>query len=193
VNLFVQTRSFGVRGLVFRGNSSISHVRTSVRSVPDTHDGLRTDVRNTDRLSEPFDNAFVPGDDEKSSMTRQLPSASRLLAGAMALALAVVSSATCFAATLQMPDTQQHMCCAAMADCGSSAKTSMQDCCVAQSPAFTGLVPIVASNLGTPSAIVVSMIEADVQAARSHVVAVDPDTSRPTKTPTYLLDSVFRL
>jgi hypothetical protein len=125
-------------------------------------------------------------------MTRQLPRASRLLASAMALALAVGSSATCFAATLQMPDTQQHMCCAAMADCGS-AKTSMQDCCVAQSPAFAGLVPIVASNLGTPSTVIVSMIEADVLAPRPHVVAFDPDISRPTKTPTYLLDSVFRL
>ena len=139
-----------------------------------------------------FDNGFVPGDHEKSSMARQLPRGSRLLAGALALTLAFVSSATCLAATLQMPDAQQHACCAAMADCGS-AKTTMQDCCVAQSPAFAGLVPIVASNLGTPSTVVISMIAADVLAPRPQFAAFDPDSSPPRRTPTYLLDSVFRL
>ena len=139
-----------------------------------------------------FDNGFMPGDDEKSSMARQLPRASRLLAGVTALALAFVSSATCLAATPQMPDTQQHACCAAMGDCGS-AKTTMQDCCPGQSPAFAGLVPIVASNLGTPSTVLVSIIAADVLAPRPQPAAFDRAISPPSRTPTYLLDSVFRL
>lgn len=62
-----------------------------------------------------------------------------------------------------------------------------------QAPASAGLLPIVASNLGTPSTVIVSMIAADLVAPRPQFAAFDPDISPPSRTPTYLLVSVFRI
>src|SRR5439155_7729242 len=87
------------------------------------------------------------------SMTREVTRGSRLLAGALALVLAFVSSAICFAATLQM---QPQGMCSAMSHDGGSESATTQDCCAAQNPEFAGLAPAASFGLVAAPALAVS-------------------------------------
>jgi len=121
--------------------------------------------------------------------------ASRFLAGGLAFALSIVSSAICFAAILQMEDTQQHVSCASMARESGSPKTTQMDCCIAQSAQFAGLAPDTAAPV-VAQPVVMSFVHAAPQSwvpALPTLSALDPDVPKPVSTPTYLLVSVFRL
>jgi len=121
--------------------------------------------------------------------------ASRFLAGGLAFALSIVSSAICFAAIVQMEDTQQHASCASMGHESSSPKTTQLDCCIAQSAQFAGLAP----GTGAPvvaQPVLMSVVDTAPQSlvpALPALSALDPDVPKPSSTPTYLLVSVFRL
>ena len=139
------------------------------------------------RLTTPCGGATI----EKSWMTRQLTRASRSLAGAIALALALVSPVTCFAATLQM--TEQHAHCAAMGHDRGSADSMKQDCCATLSPAFAGLAPTASNLVAPPSDAVSTMLLMPEPPLALPAFNADADASPPCSTPTYLLVSVFRL
>ena len=124
-------------------------------------------------------------------MTRQLMNRSRYLAGALALTLAVVSSATCLAAASQMPDAEQHACCAAMG-CGSAA-TVNEDCCAAEQPGLTGLAPITSIALAAPVPASDVLLSPPPAVPLLTSAAFDPDLLHPVSPPPYLLDSVFRI
>ena len=120
--------------------------------------------------------------------------ASRFLAGGLAFALSIVSSAICVAAILQMEHAQQHVSCASMGHESGSPKTTQMDCCIAQSAQFAGLAP----DTGVPVAqpVVMAFVDAAPQSlvpALPGLSALDPDVPKPASTPTYLLVSVFRL
>ena len=120
-------------------------------------------------------------------MVHQLRSGSRRLAGALALALAVVSSASCLAAISRESGTDHHACCAAMADgCGSA--TVSADCCADDSP---GLAPAARFTLAPVDDAVLLWLPSPVAPFTS--AAFDPDASNPIGPPAYLLDSVFRI
>lgn len=120
-------------------------------------------------------------------MARQLTRASRFMAGGLALTVALVSPAICFAATLQMEDTQQHASCASMGHESGSPKTTQLDCCMAQSPQFAGLAP----DTGAPvvaQPVVMSFVHAAPQSlvpALLALSALDPEVPKPSSTPTY--------
>ena len=125
-------------------------------------------------------------------MVRQLTRGSRRLAGALAFVLAVVSSATCFAASMDA-QTAQPACCVAMTDGCGSAQTLSHDCCVVEQSGLPGLAPLPALTLAVPvalSAVLPSV--APVQLSLTSA-AFDPDSSRPISPPPYLRDSVFRI
>jgi hypothetical protein len=119
---------------------------------------------------------------------------SPLLAGGMAFTLSILSSAICLAATLQMEDRQQHASCAMGHESGTP-ETTQLNCCIAQSPQFAGVAPDTAALL-VASVAVVSPVDATPESfvmALPALPAFDPDVSKPSRTPTYLLVSVFRL
>ena len=119
---------------------------------------------------------------------------SRLLAGGLAFTLSILSSVICFAATVQMEDPQQHASCAMGHESGSPETTKL-DCCIAQSPQFAGVAPDTAA-VPVASAAIVSPVDAPPESfvmAVPALPAFDPDVSKPSSTPTYLLVSVFRL
>ena len=121
-------------------------------------------------------------------MARPLMNRSRYLAGALALTLALVSSATCLAAVIQMPDGQHHACCAAMADDCGSAATVNADCCADETAALAPAVPftvvpaVISTALWPPSAV-----------PPLTSAAFDSEAVHPIGPPAYLLDSVFRI
>ena len=121
--------------------------------------------------------------------------ASRFLAGGLAFALSIVSSAICVAAILQMEDTQEHASCASMGHESGSPKTTQLDCCIAQSAQFAGLAPDTGAPV-VPQPVVMSFVDAPRQSlvpALPALSALDTDVPKPASTPTYLLVSVFRL
>lgn len=122
-------------------------------------------------------------------MNRRMFTTSRLAAGALILAFAVVSSATCLAAALDMPRAEQHACCAAMtAGCGSAPALD-DECCAVSQPVLSAIQPFTPV---TPTAVGSSL---SLQPAAMPTVSVgcDPDVSYPVGPPTYLVDSVFRI
>lgn len=124
-------------------------------------------------------------------MTSRPPRASRFLVGALALAVAFVSSATCFAAVMQMRDAQKHACCAGMKQKCADAMAMQQDCCAVQSADLvTAVRAAQASVVPTDTGSIVIAREA---LAPEPAVTVDPDVPIPPSHPTYLLVSVFRL
>ena len=125
-------------------------------------------------------------------MDRRLAAGSRLAAGVVAVTLALVSSATCLAGSIDVLESQ-HLCCAAMADgCGSAANVT-EDCCAAEQPGVTGFAP------GAPFALMAPMVISTVLPAPATSIPqrtsppFDPDASNPINQRRYLLDSVFRI
>ena len=112
------------------------------------------------------------------------------MAGAVALTLGLVSSATCLAGSIDV-QTPQHACCPAMAgDCGS-AGTLTEDCCAAQQPGLTGFAPGAPFALAAPVAISAVLLAPPTSLPPLTSPGFDPDASNPISPPTYLLDSVF--
>ena len=112
----------------------------------------------------------------------------------MAFTLAIVSSAVCFAGILQTQESQEHASCP-MGHKPASPETAKLDCCIGQSPQFAGITQ---GTVEPPvaAAAVDSMITAtpELQIPVPPVLrAFDPDVSQPSRTPTYLLVSVFRV
>ena len=114
----------------------------------------------------------------------------------MALLMAVVSAATCYAGTRAMSDMAPHACCADMPEqCGGQTQAlqrpmqSMQDCCV--TPA-ADLVSAAAHVAVAPSTDSVQLVTpASLQSMAAQTVARDVVAS--SSPPTYLLVSVFRI
>jgi hypothetical protein len=132
---------------------------------------------------------------ESRAMNQRLTRGSRLLASVIAMALAFVSSATCLAAVMQMPEKSQHACCKGMKqDCGSGDSMTVQkDCCVVQSADVAGLTTTAQAITASASAISTLVVFEPLPAQASPGAALDPDIPRPSSSPTYLLVSVFRL
>jgi hypothetical protein len=126
-------------------------------------------------------------------MARQLTNRSRHLAGALAVMLAIVSSATCLAAASQMPDAGRHACCAAMGDDCGSAATVDEDCCAGEQSGLTTLAPAASFELVAPIATSEVLLSSPPVVRQFTSAAFDPDASQPVSPPTYLLDSVFRI
>ena len=127
-------------------------------------------------------------------MAGQVTRGSRFLAAALAFALAVVSSATCFAAVVQMPDPQQHACCAGMnQECGDSMAVQ-KDCCAVQSADIARLASA-AQFIAVPALVVIGshVAQPALVASVSLGAAFDPGAPKPSSSPTYLLVSVFRI
>ena len=125
------------------------------------------------------------------SMAEHLTRRSRLLAAALALALACASSVVCFVAAVQMAAAEQHACCAGMNQkCGDSVSVQ-QDCCAVQSADLTGLAraPQAAAGPVTISA----ELEQQPRVTPPPAAAFDAGVHRRSSHPTYLLVSVFRL
>jgi hypothetical protein len=129
----------------------------------------------------------------RRSMVQRTSRRGRFVAWALALALAVVSSATCL---LGAETTEaQRACCAAMNhDCGGMSVE--QDCCAGESPnvaSVTSSLPM--SLLAPPVQVAVNIIaprpEAIVLTFGSS--ALDAGAPKPSSRPTYLFVSVFRL
>jgi hypothetical protein len=127
-------------------------------------------------------------------MNQRLTRGSRLLASVIAMALAFVSTATCLAAVMQMPEISHHACSEGMKPDSGSADfmTVQQDCCVVQSADVARLktaeaVSASASALSTP------FVFEPLPVYRSPAAALDPGIPKPSSSPTYLLVSVFRL
>ena len=121
-------------------------------------------------------------------MIHQLTGGSRCRAGALALALAVVSSVSCLAAMPRESGKGHHACCAAMAEGCGSAATVNTDCCEAE---VLGLAPAAPFTLA-PLAVGV-LLWSPSAVPRLTSAASNPDLSNPIGPPTYLLDSVFRI
>jgi len=129
--------------------------------------------------------------DERVNMTRvvRLSSRSRVVSGTVALALALVSVATCIAGTLQLPE-QSHAACHGMQTDGASAigtRDQAPDCCEMQR-AILGLGGAFGTLVAPPStaAVVLSLSRLEAPPFESRV----PMSSSP---PTYILLSVFRI
>jgi hypothetical protein len=125
-------------------------------------------------------------------MHRPLARGARFVAGVVALTLGLVSSATCLAGSIDVPEPQ-HACCPAMAgDCGS-AGTLTEDCCAAEQPGLTGFAPVAPFTLAVPVAISAVLLAPLPSIPHLRSTGFDPDASNPVSPPTYLLDSVFRI
>jgi hypothetical protein len=115
----------------------------------------------------------------------------RFLTWALALALAFVSSLTCFVG-LATAAEQQDACCVAMNhDCG--AVGTAQNCCVIQSPNWPGILSrVLVSAPPVPALVVRDATPIDLGYSASVTVRFHIRAPASSK-PTYLFDSVFRL
>ena len=116
---------------------------------------------------------------------------SRVVSGTVAVALAFVTAATCFAGTLQATAQSNHPSCHGMQTENSGANVvralgEAPDCCAAQH-AILGLGGV-ADTLGPPSSI--ALIAASAPLVTPAYDSRPRITSSP---PTYLLISVFRI
>jgi len=115
----------------------------------------------------------------------------RPIAGVLVLAMAVVSSAECFAAMQMTPD--QHACCAAMkGECEMAVSAS---CCPTDTtePGVVAAKPAISL---VPAAVLVAVLSVPPVAVAnpSHVIpAPDASSSGPPGVPTYLFVSSFRI
>jgi len=119
--------------------------------------------------------------------------AGRLLAGTMAIALMVVSSATCLLAVEMTP--AQKVCCAAMNhDCGEMALE--KGCCPSESPSLTSLAAAtLTSQTASPDCVAVTVGAADLIPTLNlgTAAAFDSHSRRYSSRSTHLLVSVFRI
>ena len=129
-------------------------------------------------------------------MVRRSSRGSRVVSGALALALALVSVATCFAGTLQLTQQSPHASCHGMptenaapssGTVAQAAEFQARDCCAVQRAilGLGGAFDAVAPPASTAALVVpLSPLEAPPFDSRA------PISSSP---PTYLLLSVFRV
>ena len=126
-------------------------------------------------------------------MVQRLRPVARLLAGTLALALALMSSATCLLAVDMTP--AQKACCAAMNhDCGAMAIE--QGCCATESPNLTSLASSTSiSPVAPPAPVSVSVAAAELAPPVILRTLGGFDFAPPLSSsrPTYLFVSVFRL
>ena len=125
----------------------------------------------------------------RRSMVQKTSYTGRFATWALALAVAMASAATC---VLGAEATEaQKACCAAMShDCGAMAVE--QDCCVADSPNLAGPTSAPPTSvLAPPAPLALNTIVAEPVAALGR--GFDSRTPKPSRTPTYLLVSVFRI
>lgn len=126
------------------------------------------------------------------AMARRSSLCSRVMSGALALALALVSVATCFAGTMQLAEESHHASCHGMqpedsAQASVGTPSEAPDCCAVQHAilglggAADAVSPPSSTALSAPS---VPLGGAPTQDSRA------PISSSP---PTYLLFSVFRI
>lgn len=129
-------------------------------------------------------------------MVRSSPRGSRVLSGALALALALVPVATCVAATLQLTEPTHHASCHGMQteDAASHIGTvalatasQARNCCSVQR-AILGLGGA-ADALDAPA----STTAVVVSPAPPRLFAFDSRAPIQSSPPTYLLISVFRI
>ena len=127
-------------------------------------------------------------------MKYRLTRASRLLASVIAIALAFVSTATCLAAVMQMPERSHHACHEGMKQDsgGADSMTMQQDCCLVQSADVARLTTAQAVT-ASASALTTPIACEPLPVYRSPAAALDPGVPKPSRSPTYLLVSVFRL
>ncbi|HEY5619892.1 MAG TPA: hypothetical protein VIK60_18265 [Vicinamibacterales bacterium] len=126
-------------------------------------------------------------------MGRRTRLSGRLLTWVLALAFALVSSATCILNT-QMTEAQKACCAAMNHDCGAMAVK--QDCCATEVQSLTHFIAgAPAFQLAAPAPVVmdVAFSEPPLAAHFSASAAFDPSAPNPSSSPTYLLVSVFRL
>ena len=124
-------------------------------------------------------------------MVRLSSRGSRVVSGALALALALVSVATCFAGTLQLTEQSHHASCHGMqTEEGAPEIGTLDqapDCCAVQR-AVLGLGG--ASDALAPPASTASLV---VPLSSLEAPPFDSRTSISSSPPTYLLISVFRI
>jgi len=111
---------------------------------------------------------------------------------ALVLALASVSSVVCLAGSWQA--SQQDECTKAMAHGGDSNPKHL-DCCVADAPNFDVSLASVAA-VPTPPLTLAPASPFGVTPSADHLPSspvTEPVAPKPSSTPTYLLDSVFRI
>ena len=116
----------------------------------------------------------------------------RVAAWVLVLALASVSSVVCLAGSWQT--SRQDECTKAMAHSGDS-NAKRLDCCVADAPNFDVSLASVAA-VPPPSLTLVPAGLFGVTPPGAHLsssAAPDSVVPKPSSTPTYLLDSVFRI
>jgi hypothetical protein len=126
-------------------------------------------------------------------MIRRIPLSSRVFTGALALALAVVSSAICVL-NAEMTETHKACCVAMNHDCGATAVT--QDCCATEPQSLTGFTagsPAFRFAAPIPVAVDVVAGEPPLVARVNPAAAFDSGAPNPLHSPTYLLVSVFRV
>ena len=116
---------------------------------------------------------------------------SRVVSGTVAIALAFVTAATCFAGTLRATGQSHDASCHGMQTEGSGANVvralgEAPDCCAAQH-AILGLGGV-ADTLGPPSSIALIAVSAPLVTP-----AYDSRPRISSSPPTYLLISVFRI
>lgn len=128
-------------------------------------------------------------------MVRRIRLSGRAFTWVLALALVVVSSATCLL-NAEMTEAQKA-CCAAMShDCGAAAVT--HDCCATESQSLAGFAagpPVFQFAAPAPALVAADLVAAEPPpAARVNPsTAFDSGAPNPSSSPTYLLVSVFRL
>ena len=124
------------------------------------------------------------------AMVRLSSRGSRVVSGALALALAFVSVATCFAGTLQLAEGSHHASCHGMQTEGAAKIGTLDqapDCCSVQR-AILGLGGV-SHALATPPSIVAFVVPLSPLEAHPF----DSRASISSSPPTYLLLSVFRV
>ena len=132
---------------------------------------------------------------ENRAMNHGFTRGSRLLASAIAMAVALVSSATCLATVMQMPEQARHACCQGMEhDCGSAGSVTVAaDCCAVQSGDVAPLTTTTEAIRGSATSLITASLFEPVPLQGSPGAALDPGIPKPSAAPTYLLVSVFRL
>jgi hypothetical protein len=126
-----------------------------------------------------------------TSMVRSLTRTGRWATWALALALAVLPSATCLMGA-EMTEAQKTCCAAMNHDCGEMAV--QQDCCSATAPGLVVAAGSPVSHLTPPALVVVNIITApEPVASFLESSAFDAGAPQPSSRPTYLLVSAFRL
>jgi hypothetical protein len=115
----------------------------------------------------------------------------RSFTAAIALAIGVVASSTCLTVASQTPE--QRACCAAMAHhCGEIAIKA--DCCDRGTQSRDSVAASLAAGaLSAPVPVLAAVLEMPPVATLGDFVTGSTALVKPPGTPTYVLDSVFRI